>query len=67
MIVWKKVAWSGLVSFWVSRQFGHEKEILDMMRKFNDNQVQLRNKGQMVSCRCERELKKPECTINLNG
>ena len=67
MIVGKKVAWSCSVSVWVSRQFGHEKEILDMMRKLNDNRVQLRNKGQMVSSRCERELKKLECTINLNG
>ena len=46
---------------------GHEKEILDLMRKLNDNRVQLRSKGQMVSSRCERELKKPECTINYNG
>ena len=66
MIVGKKVAWSCSVNFWVSRQFGHEK-ILDMMRKLNDNRVQLRNKGQMVSSRCERELKKLERTISLNG
>ena len=46
---------------------GHEKEILDLIRKLNDNRVQLRSKGQMVSSRCERELKKLECTINYNG
>ena len=40
---------------------GHEEEIVSSVR----NQSGL--KGQMVSTRCERELKELECSINYKG
>ena len=45
----------------------HEREILYFLRSLAAKHNQMRSKGQHVVSRCERELKKLECTINYKG
>ena len=45
---------------------GHEMEIINMLRNLNANQSQNGSRGQLGLSKCERELKKLECTINYN-
>ena len=46
---------------------GHEWEILSLLRSLAVKQNQMRPKGQQVVSRCERELKKLECTMKYKG
>ena len=46
---------------------GFEEEILELMRKMHNRQHGDRRKGDHAETRCERELRKLECTINYNG
>ena len=46
---------------------GFEEEILELMRKMNTRQHRDNRKGDPAETRCERELRKLECTINYNG
>ena len=46
---------------------GFEKEILELLRKMDGRQHGDKRKGDPVETRCERELRKLECTINYNG
>ena len=46
---------------------GHECEILSLLRRLTVKQNQMRPKGQQVVSRCERELKKLECTMKYKG
>ena len=46
---------------------GFKEEILELMRKMNIRQHGDRRKGDQAEIRCERELRKLECTINYNG
>ena len=46
---------------------GFEEEILELMRKMNTRQKGENRKGDPAETRCERELRKLECTINYNG
>ena len=46
---------------------GFEEEILELMRKLNTRQQGDNRKGDPAETRCERELRKLECTINYNG
>ena len=46
---------------------GHEREILSLLRSLTVKQNQMRSKGQQVVSRCERELKKLECTMKYKG
>ena len=46
---------------------GFEEEILELMRKMNTRQKGDNRKGDPAETRCERELRKLECTINYNG
>ena len=46
---------------------GFESEILGLLSKIVARQHQVENKGAISKSRCERELKKLECTINYEG
>ena len=46
---------------------GFEEEILKLMRKLEAQQVEDKRKGNSTETRCERELRKLECTINYSG
>ena len=46
---------------------GFEEEILELMRKMDIRQHGDNRKGDPAETRCERELRKLECTINYNG
>ena len=46
---------------------GFEEEILKLMRKIEVQQVADKRKGLVSETRCERELRKLECTINYSG
>ena len=46
---------------------GFEEEILKLMRKIEVQQVEDKRKGFTSETRCERELRKLECTINYSG
>ena len=46
---------------------GFEEEILKLMRKMEAQQVEDKRKGNSTETRCERELRKLECTINYSG
>ena len=46
---------------------GFEEEILKLMRKIEAQQVADKRKGIVSETRCERELRKLECTINYYG
>ena len=46
---------------------GFEEEILKLMRKIEAQQVADKRKGIVSETRCERELRKLECTINYSG
>ena len=46
---------------------GFENEILDLMRKLVATQQQEKGKENMTVSRCQRELRKLECSINYNG
>ena len=46
---------------------GFEEEILELLRKMDVRQHGEKRKGDPVEKRCERELRKLECTINYNG
>ena len=46
---------------------GFEVEILELLRKMEYRQHGFERKGDPAVTRCERELRKLECTINYNG
>ena len=46
---------------------GFEEEILELLRKMEVQQQGEKRKGYPIETRCERELRKLECTINYNG
>ena len=46
---------------------GFEEEILELLRKMEVQQQGEKRKGFPIETRCERELRKLECTINYNG
>ena len=46
---------------------GFEEEILKLMRKLEAQQEGDKRKGYPTETRCERELRKLECTVNYNG
>ena len=46
---------------------GFEEEILELMRKMVSQQSRDKRKGNPTESRCERELRKFECTTNYNG
>ena len=46
---------------------GFEEEILELLRKMDVRQHGDKRKGDPAETRCERELRKLECTINFNG
>ena len=46
---------------------GFEEEILELLRKMDVRQHGDKRKGNPAETRCERELRKLECTINYNG
>ena len=46
---------------------GFEEEILELLRKMEVQQQGDKRKGYPIETRCERELRKLECTINYNG
>ena len=46
---------------------GFEEEIMKLMRKMEAQQVEDKRKGNSTETRCERELRKLECTINYGG
>ena len=46
---------------------GHKKEILALMRKMINSWNQTRAMDHMSSSKCERELKRLECTINYES
>ena len=46
---------------------GFEEEILELLRKMDVRQHGDQRKGDPTETRCERELRKLECTINYNG
>ena len=46
---------------------GFETQIVDLMRQMVKNQNKGPRPGQTPVSRCERELKKLECTINYRG
>ena len=46
---------------------GFEEEILKLIRKMEAQQVEDKRKGYATETRCERELRKLECTINYSG
>ena len=46
---------------------GFEEEILELLQKMEVQQQGEKRKGYPTETRCERELRKLECTINYNG
>ena len=46
---------------------GFEEEILELLRKMVSQQQRDKRKGYPTESRCERELRKLECTINYSG
>ena len=42
-------------------------EILELLRKMVSQQLGNKRKGHPTESRCERELRKLECTINYSG
>ena len=46
---------------------GFEEEIVELLRKMDARQHGDNSKGDKAETRCERELRKLECTINYNG
>ena len=46
---------------------GFEEEILELLRKMEVQQQGDKRKGYPIETRCEKELRKLECTINYNG
>ena len=46
---------------------GFEEEIVELLRKMEVRQHGDKRKGDPAETRCERELRKLECTINYNG
>ena len=46
---------------------GFEEEILELLRKMESQQQRDKRKGYPIETRCERELRKLECTINYSG
>ena len=46
---------------------GFEEEILELLRKMESQQQGDKRKGYPTETRCERELRKLECTINYSG
>ena len=46
---------------------GFEPQIIDLMRQMLNNQKKGPKLGQTPMSKCERELKKLECTINYGG
>ena len=46
---------------------GYEEEILELLRKMVFQQPGDKRKGYHPESRCERELRKLECTINYSG
>ena len=46
---------------------GYEEEILELLRKLVSQQPDDKREGYPTESRCERELRKLECTINYNG
>ena len=46
---------------------GFEEEIVELLRKMDARQHGDKRKGDPAETRCERELRKLECTINYNG
>ena len=46
---------------------GFEEEILELLRKMDVRHYGDKRKGDHAKTRCERELRKLECTINYNG
>ena len=46
---------------------GFEEEILELLRKMESQQQGDKRKGYPTETRCERELRKSECTINYSG
>ena len=49
------------------KTLGFEEEILKLMRKLEDQQEGDKRKDHQTETRCERELRKLECTINYSG
>ena len=49
------------------KTMGFEEEILKLMRKLETQQEGDKRKDYPTETRCERELRKLECTINYNG
>ena len=46
---------------------GYENEILGLMQKMVNKLPRDKNKGILPELKCERELRKLECTINYDG
>ena len=46
---------------------GFEEEILELLRKMEVQQQGVKRKGYPIETKCERELRKLECTINYDG
>ena len=46
---------------------GYDEEILELLRKMVSQQSGNKRKGHPTKSRCERELRKLECTINYSG
>ena len=46
---------------------GYENEILGLMRNMVNQQPRDKSKGIFPETKCERELRKLECTINYDG
>ena len=46
---------------------GYLEEILELLRKMVSKQPGDKRKGYPTESRCERELRKLECTINYSG
>ena len=46
---------------------GFEEEILELLQKMESQQQRDKRKGYPTEIRCERELRKLECTINYSG
>ena len=46
---------------------GYKEEILELLRKLVSQQPGDKRKGYPTKSRCERELRKLECTINYSG
>ena len=46
---------------------GHEEEIINMLRKWKEEKSLSESREHLGPSKCERELRKLECTINYNG